>query len=163
MELREDGAYLIRLDKVRLKEDMAAVFDKLRPVLEDMLVQALGEGLARAGVAGDLTTREGIETALGMPLDDVFKSVAGITMDEMIDAMTEIVSGKTDELAEVVQGRFRLDMEKNELAFSRRSEDEADPADGERFRLAGDTLEIYEPVGEPFFEDMYPVVFTREP
>ncbi len=165
LTLREDNTYSLKVDGDRLKTDAMAMFETLRPFFRDMLIQALGEGFAEAGIAGDLSTQEGIEAALGAPLDDILKASVGATMEELLDQMMEQLSEEMDPDNFVMEqeGNFLLDVDKCELAFSEQLNDEADPANGERYRLDGDTLEIYEAVGEPFFEGKYPVVFTRVP
>ena len=167
IDLREDGTYLISIDGERLKSGTMAMMEKLRPAFSDLFIRALGEGLKDMGLQGDLTTREGIEAALGKPLDEILKLSAGSTLDELLDMLMEQLDKELDldTLAEKSQeGNYLLDLDESMLYFSQQLDEEPDTANGECFRLEDGKLVVFDHTGEGgFFEGFYPVTLTREP
>ena len=155
LTLLEDGVFRLTVDDAAMEQTQERLLEAARTCTEEYMLLGIAATLQETGVEGDFTTREGIEAAIGMPLDELLQSSLGMGLDDYAARTVEDLLD--DPAGRSMEGSYEVQPE--QLILSNAS----NPDDPEgnmtaAFTLAGDELTLQV---EPYIFDLTSLVFHR--
>ena len=141
LELKEDDTYQLTADADTMKASVENLRVATADFLEDYLLSAIGTTLEQSGLSGDFTTREGIEAAIGMDLDEAIEQSLNMKLEDYVDLIIGEID--VDETLSGVQRQGKFQVEEGKLYLSASPEQEANTSDPVDFTVDGDTLTIH--------------------
>ena len=161
LDLRDDGTYKLVMDADSFRESVSGVLQAIKPMMRQMIVKMI----AKEYLGKEDATLEDVEAELGVSIDELFQSLLGMSLDDVIDLSLSALDSDEmySSMADAEQeGRYLIDLENNIFYFSESLDEEPNTENGENFTMQDGVIEIVDSFGKGFFDQFYPVKLTKE-
>lgn len=160
IEFKDDQTHRVVMDLKAMKADTDKLEAAAKQFFSDALIKSTGDNMKAQGIEGDFSTREGLEAAMGVTLDEAYQQVYGMTFDAFVDLLvngTEPQEDKDEE--EVMTGKYLV--QPGKLHMSTSADEEIMEAVFAEFTVDGDTMTWTGHSGTSPLDMEYPIVFHR--
>lgn len=155
----EDGTYEAEEDAEVFQTSMQEMMKALGIWMDDIILKALADALAQQGISGDLTTWEGMESAVGMSKAEIYQEMLGMSLEEFLDLILENIP--LDQMEELGKSAGKYELELGKLFMTEGTDKEVTKTDYTKIAISDRVMTWISYVGNNQSPFAYPVIFDR--